>query len=170
MPLYLDACAVVKRYVDEGDGGTAVMDAIFADPSRWGGLSSSEWLLAEVTAALAKKYREAAFGGRQFLELWTEFRSDTAAVIDLVDVEPGYVEGAALLLANSPGIRFHPGDALHLYTAEALRSELTHDVPLVFVTADGGLARVARAAGLAVFDPGAEPIEALAGLFPSDAE
>ncbi|HEX2203955.1 MAG TPA: hypothetical protein VHG91_11680 [Longimicrobium sp.] len=76
MPLYLDSDAVVKRYVDEGDGATATMDEIFSTPLLWGGLSSSEWLLPEVTAALTKKFRNGDLGAGQLTSLLGDFQAD----------------------------------------------------------------------------------------------
>jgi hypothetical protein len=164
MPLYLDACAVVKRYVDEGDGGTPVMDAIMGHPASWGGLLSNEWLLSEVTAALARKFRSGILTQRQYTKLLADFQREVAAVVSLVGVKPGYVDAAAALIAASANVRLHSGDALHLHTAAMLRADLDPTVPFVFVTADGGLERVAAASGLSTFNPGTQTLQELRAL------
>lgn len=165
MPLYLDADAVVKRYVDEGDGATAIMDEIFSDPVSWGGLSSSEWLLPEVTAALAKKFRTGEFGERQFAALRQSFRDEAGQVVTFVAVERGYAEAASGLISTYAAKRFHAGDALHLHTAEMLSRDIGAEEPFVFVTSDVGLVAVAAERGLQTFNPATQPLANLRAVF-----
>lgn len=161
MPLYLDADAVVRRYIDEGDGATAVMDAIFADPDAWGGLSSSEWLLPEVTAALAKKRRTGALNASRFAALLADFRAEVADLVTAIEFRGG--EGArwAALIVRFARTRFHAGDAVHLLAAEELRRTLEPETPFVLVSADQGFGTVARLRGIPTFDPATQPLSDL---------
>jgi predicted nucleic acid-binding protein len=165
MPLYLDSCAVVKRYVDEQDGATPTMDRVYADPALWGGLLSSAWLLPEVTASLAKKLRSGELTRRQFTGLMQAFRLETERVVTLSEVGAGYADAASSLLEATPEVRFHSGDALHLYTATAIRMGIGGAVPFVFVTADERLTDLVRSRGLSTFNPATEPIAALDAFF-----
>jgi predicted nucleic acid-binding protein len=165
MPLYLDSDAVVKRYIDEGDGGTAIMDEIFSDPASWGGLSSSEWLMPEVTSALAKKLREGDIGPRQFSALLATFQAEVGAVVTFVALEPGYVEAASGLISTYADHRFHAGDALHLHTAEMLNRDIGAGEPFVFVTSDKRLALVAAQRGLHTFNPATQTLAILQAVF-----
>jgi predicted nucleic acid-binding protein len=165
MPLYLDSDAVVKRYVDERDGATAIMDEIYSDPAPWGGLTSSEWLLPEVTAALSKKYRQGDLKWRQFSTLLADFRAESGALLTFVTPGSGDIEAASRLIGAHARVRFHAGDALHLHTAETLRREIGTGEPLVFVTSDAGLAGVAVQLGLPMFNPLSQTLADLESLF-----
>jgi len=57
MPLFLDACALAKRYLREGRS-TSRMQAITGRPKRWGGLVVSSFVEIEVVSAIAKAARE----------------------------------------------------------------------------------------------------------------
>lgn len=167
MPLYLDSDVVVKRYLDEGDGATAKMDAIFSSPESWGGLSSSEWLLAEVTAALAKKFRAGEIGRRQLDGVLAAFRAEIGIVVSAVELEPGSGAAAATLIDQHATVRFHAGDALHLHTAETLRRDLDPPEPIVFVTSDLGLSGIVARRGLPTFNPVTQPLSDLASALRS---
>jgi predicted nucleic acid-binding protein len=159
--LYVDACAVVKRYVYEGDNGTAVVDALMRDPERWGGVVSSEWLILEVTSALTKKRRARVISRAGYRYLLGRFRDDMAA-IGLISISGDVVRGAARLMETAPGARrFHSGDAIHLHTATDVSEGMIDPGAFVFVTTDEGLKATVDAAGLAVFDPRHQSIEDL---------
>jgi predicted nucleic acid-binding protein len=163
--LYLDACALVKRYVDEGDDGTVVMDSVMDDPGRWGGLMSSEWLVLEVTSALAKKRRARLLRESSYRHLLGRFKIDVEG-LSLVAISSDVVRAASGLMESlSATGRFHSGDAIHLYTALEAARGMAGSTPLVFVTADSGLESTARGAGLRVFDPRRGAIDRLDRLF-----
>ena len=162
--LYLDASAVVKRYVDEGDDGTATIEALVAGAREWGGLVSSEWLVLEVTSALARKVRGAKITEDEFHETLERFRADLDA-FSLLAVEEGQPVRAANLLATARGLdRFHAGDAIHLHTALQLSEALNGD-RIVLITTDEGFKVVARHHGMPVLDPRTERLDDLARLF-----
>jgi predicted nucleic acid-binding protein len=163
--LYLDASAVVKRYVDEGDDGAAVLDEIVAGARQWGGLVSSEWLVLEVTSALARKVRGSKITEAEFEETLDRFRSDLNA-FSLLAVEAGQPARAADLLAAARGLdRFHAGDAIHLHTALQISEALADADRIVLITTDEGFKVVARHHGVAVLDPRTERLDDLARLF-----
>jgi predicted nucleic acid-binding protein len=163
--LYLDACAAVKRYVDEHDGATAIMEQVMVDAGRWGGVVSSGWMTLEFTSALTKKLRGGYLVGSDYSELLFRFRSDVNAIY-LVPVDNVAVEGASYLMERVRGVtRFHSGDALHLHTTLQLRSDLGDSDTLVLVTADDGLKAVATSHKVGVFDPRFDGIADLESLF-----
>ena len=163
--LYLDACAAVKRYVDEHDGATAIMEQVMVDASDWGGVVSSGWLTLEFTSALTKKLRAGHLVGSVYSELLFRFRSDVNAMY-LVPVDNVPVEAATYLMERVGGVtRFHSGDALHLHTTLQLRSGLGDSDTLVLVTADDGLKAVAASHKVGVFDPRFDGIAELESLF-----
>ncbi|HLL82566.1 MAG TPA: type II toxin-antitoxin system VapC family toxin [Longimicrobium sp.] len=162
--LYLDACAAIKRYVDERDGATAVMEQVMVDAGRWGGVVSSGWLTLEFTSALTRKLRGGHVVVSVYSELLYRFRSDMNAT-HLVPVDNAAVEAATHLMERVRGVtRFHSGDALHLHTARQIRSDLGETETLVLVTADDGLKAVAASHAIRVFDPRTDPIADLAQL------
>ena len=153
MPLYLDSCAVIKRYVDENDGGTTVMDQIMENPAWWGGLASSEWLRVEVVATLSKMLRSGTLKQRQFIRRYQDFTTELAAVVNLIPIEPGDTTAASALIRSDPDVRLESGDALHLHTAEQLGQRLGGQEKLVFVTSDRRLANLLSRRGIDFFDP-----------------
>ena len=164
MPLYLDADAVVKRYINEGDGGTAVMDELFAAPLRWGGFTSSEWLQTEVTATFAKKVREGKLRLRKFEEAVADFRAECDAVVTWIGIEDGYIlAGCEMLRKYAHAKKLHGGDALHLHTAETLWN--SSGAPFVFVTCDNSFAEIVRLRGLSTYNPVSEPLSALEAIY-----
>jgi predicted nucleic acid-binding protein len=74
----------------------------------------------------------------------------TFTIIPVTDEE---VEAAADLLRAHPEYAIGAADAIHLATALALTAQGQSGTPLVFVTADKGLAAAARQHGLTVFNP-----------------
>jgi predicted nucleic acid-binding protein len=71
----------------------------------------------------------------------------------IVPVTDDEVEAAADLLREHPEYSIGAGDAIHLVTALAVTTQTGAASPLVFVTADRGLAAAARENGFAVFNP-----------------
>lgn len=149
--LYFDASALVKHYIDERDGGTAVVDGILATADDWGGLFSSELLVPEVTSALAKKMREKHINARELRRLLRQFRWDANEGFTLLGVSPVTMSDASVILESVADVRCGAGDAIHLYTAETLKR--TSSEPFAFVTSDSGLAAAAKRRFLWVFDP-----------------
>ena len=63
------------------------------------------------------------------------------------------MEAAADLLREHPEYSIDAGDAIHLVTALGVAARTTQASPIVFVTADRGLAAAARENGFSVFNP-----------------
>jgi predicted nucleic acid-binding protein len=122
--LYLDASALVKRYVEEA-GSDAVREAMQADD--W---ASCRICLVEATGAIDRAGGDAEIG---------RLESDWLA-FDVVEVDATLCQHAAEL-ARTTGLRTL--DALHLAAALALPRE-----GLTFATWDARLHRAARDHGL----------------------
>jgi predicted nucleic acid-binding protein len=162
--LYLDASALVKRYVDEHDGATAIMDQFMVDAGRWGGLTSSEWLILEVTSALTRKLRGGTIASDTYQRLLPWFRAD-AERLRLIEVKRGVPLAASRLMETVQGAdRFHSGDAIHLHTAMQLQIDLDASDTLVFVTSDDGLRSVVARYNIPAFDPRSDRIPDLERL------
>jgi predicted nucleic acid-binding protein len=163
--LYVDASALVKRYVEEeADGGGAMMDAVVSNAARWGGIASSEWLILEVTSALTKKLRGLKITRQAFDRHLRRFREDTRGLL-LIPVQSQGINGASRLMESLPSLdRFHSGDAIHLQTAIQLRDDIAGTEPLVFVTTDPGLQAVAARHNIQLFDPRTDTLEYLESL------
>lgn len=170
MPLFLDACALAKRYIPEGES-TRRMQEITGRFDRWGGFIVSSLIEPEVISAFAKYARAQApheeHYYRRHSRVVDTFRRDLSrAYVTILPVTDEEVEAAANLLRAHPEYAIGAADAIHLATALALLAQGEADTPLVFVTADKGLAAAAREKGLMVFNPlyqRAEELETLAG-------
>jgi predicted nucleic acid-binding protein len=160
--VYLDACVLVKHYIDEGDNGTPVVDGIMAGAAGWGGLVSSELVIPEVTSALAKKMRERVINARELRRLLRKFRSDVNG-ITLIGVAPNTMSDASVMLESVADVRCDAVDAIHLHTAEFLLRSGSE--PLAFTTSDNGLTTAAKRRGLEVFDPRYQTLRELNEFF-----
>jgi predicted nucleic acid-binding protein len=170
MPLFLDACALAKRYLHEGES-TRRMREITSRFDRWGGFVVSSLIEPEVISAFAKYARGKTLHQAHYYGLHPRvvdtFRRDLSrpgfTILPVTDEE---VEAAADLLRTHPEYSIGAADAIHLVTAQAMLERNDRESPLVFVTADRGLAEAARDRGLTVFNPlyqEAEDLEAIAG-------
>jgi predicted nucleic acid-binding protein len=170
MPLFLDACALAKRYLHEGES-TRKMREITGRFDRWGGFVVSSLIEPEVISALGKYARARSPHQEHYYHLHPRvvdsFRRDlslpTFTIIPVTDEE---IQAAADLLRAHPEYSIGAADAIHLATALALRTQQQSGTPLIFVTADKGLAAAAREKGLTVFNPlyqRPEDLEMIAG-------
>ncbi len=125
MSLYLDASALVKRYVDE-EGSDAVLEAMGGEKT---------WSMCRI--GFVETVRAVARGGGP--EDVGRVERDWIGC-DVVELDRGLAEHAAQL-APSSGLRAL--DALHLAAALSLSTE-----GLLFATWDTRLHRAARAHGL----------------------
>jgi predicted nucleic acid-binding protein len=168
MSLFIDACALAKRYLHEGRS-TQRMKEITGRSKRWGGLVVSSFIEIEVVSAIAKAARERG----NPIERGESLRSVPRTVDEF---QRAYRSGAftivpahdAVVQAGIAELRLHPhheigaGDAIHLATAVGVASDA--EVPLVFVTSHQGLYTAARSHGLRVLNPNYEGIEQLEAL------
>ena len=137
MILYLDASALVKRYV--ADPGSAEVEALIARAQAVGtGVISR----AEVAAALAKAARAGIVTRESATKALQAFNADWEHMIRLQLGEPLVARAAAL--AWEHGLRGY--DAVHLATALLWREMLGE--PISVATYDRELWRGAQASGL----------------------
>lgn len=171
MPLFLDACALAKRYLPE-HASSRRMKEITGRFDRWGGFVVSGFVELEVISALAKYAREHPNYSADYLRrhpaVVDHFRSELSrAAFTIVGVNSDVVEEASELLKRHPEYAIHAGDAVHLATALQIRAKLDATEVLVFVTADRGLEAAAQAEGLATLNPmrhGVEALQAIPGI------
>jgi predicted nucleic acid-binding protein len=157
MPLFLDACALAKRYIPEGES-TRRMQQITGRFDRWGGFVVSSLIEPEVISAFGKYARSQTSAQTHHLRrhprVVNMFRRDLSLpIFTIIPVTDDEVEAAADLLKLHPEYAIGAADAIHLATALALAKQARSGTPLVFVTADRGLAEAAREKGLTVFNP-----------------
>ncbi|MFL5386525.1 MAG: type II toxin-antitoxin system VapC family toxin [Longimicrobiaceae bacterium] len=165
MPLYLDACAFAKRYLNEGVS-TSRMREITGRFNRWGGFVVSSFVEPEVISAIAKYARNTehpilrAHYLAKHSSVVEVFRRDLSkAAFTIVYLSDELVEDAANLLKSHPEYEIGAADAVHLVTALEIRPKVAP--PLVFVTADNGLERAAKAEGLITLNPLRDGVDAL---------
>lgn len=157
MPLFLDACALAKRYLHEGESSRR-MKRITGRFDRWGGFVVSSLIEPEVISAFGKYARAQAPHESHFYRkhprVVDAFRRDLSnPAFTIVPVTDEEVEAAADFLKAHPEYSIGAADAIHLVTARSVLARKGPGSPLVFVTADRGLAEAARDSGLAVFNP-----------------
>lgn len=157
MPLFLDACALAKRYLHEGES-TRRMRQITGRFDRWGGFVVSSLIEPEVISAFGKYARAKAPHELHYFRLHPQVvdalrRDLSRPAFTIVPVTDDEVEAAADLLRAHPEYAIGAADAIHLATALALLAQGEPRQRLIFVTADRGLAEAARESGLTVFNP-----------------
>lgn len=137
MIVYLDASALVKRYVAEA--GSAEVEALIAGAQAIGTAVVSR---AEVAAALAKAARVGLIKRDAAMKALEAFNADWEHLIRLQLGEP--LAARAATLAWEHGLRGY--DAVHLATALGWRETLGEAVTVA--TYDRELWRGAQASGL----------------------
>jgi predicted nucleic acid-binding protein len=172
MPLFLDACAFAKRYIPEGES-TRRMQTITGRFDRWGGFVVSSLIEPEVISAFGKYARnrasDQAHAFKRHPQVVDAFRRDLCRPgVTIVPVTDDEVEAAADLLRSHPEFSIGAADAIHLVTAQSLLARPSAKTPLVFVTADKGLATAAQVSGLTVFNPLYQRADDLGRIIGSD--
>lgn len=152
MPLFLDACALVKAYVREPRGSDTMAD-ILACPSNWGGLVISDHVALEVHAVLARKLRKRILRRRTYTKASLNFGRDYTEIFHIVDVKPERITEAIRLVKTYERRGIQPLDLIHLVTAEHLARTLVDEGPFLLVTADHALLQIASERGLASINP-----------------
>jgi len=154
---YLDASALVKRYVDEVG---SVWLRKLVDPARSPLVFTSRMTIAEVSSALARRARDGSLTPAEFAAVRDAFRGDCLTEYRIMPPTMPVIDRACTLLEQYP-LRAYDAvhDAVHLATAlEAQRFLAAHGYPaLTFLSADDQLNRAAAAEGVAVDDPNQHP-------------
>jgi predicted nucleic acid-binding protein len=145
---FFDTSALVKYYHKEP--GTALVSAIFAEPSRKIRISSLG--LLEAQSAFAQKVRAGVItlqdAGLQRAHLMLDIAASAIEVYSVA--EDHYTTAARLIGQYSPSSRLRALDALQLAVALDLSSQGLLDT---FVVADHPLAEIATREGLKVIEP-----------------
>jgi predicted nucleic acid-binding protein len=144
---YLDASAVVKRYVSEM--GSAWVQALCNN-------KENTVIMAEVASAFARAARGGRISAEERLSYLDLFIGDCAERYRLVATERTIVN-SAVDLTQRHCLRGY--DAVHLATALAINTELLRKQlpPLTFVAADDDLLKAAEAEGLPTENPNLHP-------------
>ena len=146
---YLDASALVKRYVAEI--GSAWVAALCADADA-NALGIANIGIVEVAAAFAAKRRGGFITTEEYDGLLTDLLRDAKERYRLVPVGPALISSAIRLTRQH---RLRGYDAIHLACAISLNATLTagNAAELIFVAADANLLAAAQAEGLAAENP-----------------
>lgn len=150
---YLDASALVKRYLDEM--GSDWLRATI-DPAQSPLLFISYMTIVEVISAFARRAREDSVTLEEFATLRDVLRNDCLNEYQIMPPTAAIVDLACTLLERH-SLRAY--DAVHLATALSAQQFLTQrDLPdLTFLCADNRLNNAATAEGLAVDNPNDHP-------------
>jgi predicted nucleic acid-binding protein len=146
---YLDASALVKRYVHEA--GSVWLRSLFSSPQAEL-LFTSRMTIVEVISAFARRVREDALTSAEFSAAENAFRGDCSHDYQIMPPSLEIVDLACSLLRCHP-LRAY--DATHLASALSAQKFLTAEgrSPLIFLSADDRLTAAASAEGLAVDNP-----------------
>lgn len=150
---YLDASALVKRYVDEV--GSDWLRRL-VDPAHDSALFISQMAIVEVMSAFARRMREGSLTWQAFATSRDAFWGDCYREYSVVPPSQSLVELACALLERHP-LRAY--DAMHLATAMNVQQFLdAQGYPLcTFVSADEQLNRAAVAERLESDNPTQHP-------------
>ena len=136
--LFLDASALVKRYV--GEAGSDAVARLLVDAEG----AISRYSLVECASAISRRWREGHLDRARRDRALTELSHD-AARLRIVELSGGVVTRAQGLLRRHP---LRAGDATQLASGLLLAERLGRAVP--FVCFDRLLCEAARAEGLDV--------------------
>ena len=150
---YLDASALVKRYVDEV--GSDWLRTIIAS-TRPLLLFTSRMTIVEVISAFARRVREGSLSSEELAIVRDAFRGDCLNEYRIMPPTMTVIDLACALLEQHP-LRAY--DATHLATALGAQQFLAAQgyPPLTFLSADDRLNHVATAEGLEVDNPNHHP-------------
>ena len=150
---YLDASALVKRYVDEV-GSDWLRMTITPAPSLL--LFTSRMTIVEVISAFVRRLRDGALTLEEFVTARDAFRGDCLNEYQVMPPTITVVDRACALLEQH---RLRAYDATHLATALGAQQFMTGQghPALVFLSADDALNRAATAEGLVVDNPNQHP-------------
>lgn len=145
---FLDASAVVKRYVQEA--GTPWLQALAA-PSAGHSLIVARITLAETVAAITRRERGGSVTPRDATTALADFQLDFGRQYIVVEISEGLVAQAASL-ARRHALRGY--DAVQLAAALEIH---TNDPSMTLMSADLELNIAAAAEGILIADPTSHP-------------
>ena len=150
---YLDASALVKRYVGEVGSDWLHATIALAQPSL---LFTSRMTIVEVISAFARRAREGSLSSEEFAIARDAFQSDCLNEYQIMPPSMTVIDLACALLEQHP-LRAY--DATHLATALGAQQFLTAQgyPPLTFLSADDRMNHAATAEGLEVDNPNHHP-------------
>jgi predicted nucleic acid-binding protein len=150
---YLDASALVKRYVDEVGSDWLQATIVHTQPAL---LFTSRMTIVEVISAFARRAREGSLSSEEFATARDAFRGDCLNEYQIMPPMMTVIDLACTLLEQHP-LRAY--DAMHLATALGAQQFLTAQSypPLTFLSADERLNHAATAEGLEVDNPNHHP-------------
>jgi len=146
---YLDASALVKRYV--GEIGSVWVESLCTDKTA-NTIAIAHFGLVEIAAAFAAKRRGQFITPAEYESALEDLFQDAQSRFRLVSVGRAIIDDA-IQLTNRQKLRGY--DAIHLACALALNRPLVdNDLPtLTFVAADDNLLTAAAAEGLPIDNP-----------------
>jgi uncharacterized protein len=150
---YLDASALVKRYVDEV-GSNWLRQLV--DPLLDSTVYISQMAIVEVISALTRRMREGSVMPQDFAALRDALWGDCFREYSIIPPSQALVESACVLLERH---QLRAYDAVHLATALSVQQYLDTEghPPLIFVSADEQLNRASVSEGLETKDPNLYP-------------
>lgn len=150
--LYLDASALVKRYLREP--GSDEVNSLFIRGDR---LFTSILSYAEVQAAMGRKFHAREVTHTHFERAREKFLEDFVLVLNVLDMDVGTMAAIRTLVSQHP---IRGADGVHLAAALWLRDMIrlvpsfaAGDESIEFITSDTDLAGYAEVSGLAVLRP-----------------
>lgn len=150
---YLDASALVKRYVTET--GSSWMAAL-CQPPTGNTIATARVTKAEAAAAFARKRRSGGLSQTHYTGILEDLLHDFMHQYLLVEIDEALVDLAVDLTRRH---RLRGYDAVQLAAALTLNSLLSQAQlsPLTFVAADDDLLKAAEGEGLATDNPNRHP-------------
>lgn len=150
---YLDASALVKRYIDEV--GSDWLRGIIAS-SQPALLFTSRLTIVEVVSAFVRRVREGSLSLEELAIARDAFRGDCLNEYQIMPPTMTVIDLACSILEQYP-LRAY--DAIHLATALGAQQFLVAQgyPPLTFLSADDRLSRVATTEDLEVDNPNHHP-------------
>jgi len=150
---YLEASALVKRYVDEVGSDWLRTTMASAQPAL---LFTSRMTIVEVISAFARRARDGSLSSAELAMARDAFRGDCLNEYQIMPPTMAVIDLACGLLEQHP-LRAY--DATHLATALGAQQFFVAQgyPPLTFLSADDRLNHIATAEGLRVDNPNHHP-------------
>ena len=148
--LFLDTCALFKRYVAER--GSDTMRAIVGTAEFRGRLFVCERIHGEILSSFGNAFRKRRLDKKAYRTACREFYSHYPSIFGVVEDNESIREDSIQILSKYYRIGITHPDATHL-AAQTYLARALPDPNLTLVTSDGGLKAVARRRRVPIFDP-----------------